>query len=87
MYDRARGPPHPPTPIDPNATLARIRDLQDAIAQAPEHSPGDVAVKLRRLAARLDGSDPLAWQLVTSALEGVEESAVNLEPACPQEAR
>ena len=27
---------------------------------------------LRRLAARIDGSDPLAWQFVTSALKGAE---------------
>ena len=58
-----------------DAVLDRIRDLQDTIAQAPARSPTDVAVKLRRLAARIDGSDMLAWQLVTSALKGAEANA------------
>ncbi len=51
--------------------LARIGELQYAIATSPARTLADAAVKLRRLGALLDGQDP-ARQLLISALTVVE---------------
>ncbi len=51
--------------------LARIGELQYAIATSPARTLADAAVKLRRLDALLDGEDP-ARRLLVSALAVVE---------------
>ncbi len=56
--------------------LARIGELQFAIATSPADTLADAAAKLRRLDALLDGEDP-ARQLLISVL-AVVETAVDV---------
>ena len=55
-----------------DATLACIRDLQDAIARTPARTLADAAVLLRRLNAWLDDGTATELQMLRSALDVVE---------------
>ncbi len=62
--------------------LARIGELQYAIATSPARTLADAAVKLRRLDALLDGQEP-ERRLLTSALAVVETAHAEISPTVP----
>ncbi len=62
--------------------LARIGELQYAIATSPARTLADAAVKLRRLDVLLDGQEP-ERRLLTSALAVVETAHAEISPTVP----
>ena len=64
-----------------DANLARIRDLQVAIASTPARTLADAAVLLRRLNAWLDDGTVAELQMLRSALNVVEGAAGAGQPS------